>query len=402
MDKKNSYKEEILNHLANNSFLNPDQSNFFHGRIYGKSHPPAPQVTWESSDAPRHDHGAPEWLTATEFTDATDVFDDKVEWLLALLKISSNTVIYTGAGISTAAGVEQAARGGGGHQKKVACSTDAQPTVTHRAIAALRKAGLVQSWIQQNHDGLPQKAGYPQEDIVEIHGSWYDPSNPVVCYDGNLKHEHYQKMKEAADSADLVLVLGTSLSGLNSDRVAKDPAKRSLNGRSLGTVIINLQQTQQDGISSLRIFSQTDRVFSALLDKLGVPLSPSSKYPPKSKVLIPYDRNGKLSKTKQMFLDLSDNQKIRLNPDHNCQGSKQGAFMHIGATQAIKYRDTVRQPGPGHGRVLNYSHSQCGWRLEVEGVPMLLGGWWLEAAARGVLESVPVINRDPQVVDVVH
>ena len=191
--------------------MNPDQSNFFHGRIYGKSHPPAPRVTWESSDAPRHDHGAPEWLTATEFTDANDVFKDKVECLMTLLKISSKTVIYTGAGISTAAGVEQAARGGGGCQKKVACSTDAQPTVTHRAIAALRKAGLVQSWIQQNHDGLPQKAGYPQEDIVEIHGSWYDPSNPVVCYDGNLKHEHYQKMKEAADSADLVL--GSTLTG---------------------------------------------------------------------------------------------------------------------------------------------------------------------------------------------
>ena len=56
-------------------------------------------------------------------------------------------------------------------------------------------------------------------------------------------------MKEAGDTADLVLVLGTSLSGLNSDRVAKDPAKRSLQGRSLGTVIINLQQTQhRDGI----------------------------------------------------------------------------------------------------------------------------------------------------------
>ena len=33
---------------------------------------------------------------------------------------------------------------------------------------------------------------------------------------------------------------------------------------------------------------------------------------------------------------------------------------------------------------------------------MLLGGWWLEAAARGVLESVPVINIELQVVDVVH
>lgn len=399
-DKKNSYKDEILNHLSKTTFLDPEDPNFYHGRIYRKSNPPAPTVTWKSSDTPRNDHGAPDWLTATEFTDTDSVFEDKVEWLLALLKISSKTVVYTGAGISTAAGVEQAARGG--HQQMAGCSTDAQPTVTHRAIAALKDNGLIHSWIQQNHDGLPQKAAYPQEDIVEIHGSWYDPSNPVVCYDGNLKTEHYQKMKEAADSADLVLVLGTSLSGLNSDRVAKDPARRSLEGKSLGTVIINLQQTQQDGISSLRIFAQTDNVFSSLLDKFSIPLKPCPNYSLETKILIPYDRNGKRSQTKKMYLDLSNNQKIKLNPNHNCQGSKQRAYLHIGSNKAVKHGDSVRQPGPGHGHVVRYSHSQCGWLLEVEGVSMLLGGWWLEAAARGQVESVPVINMEPQVVDVVH
>ena len=206
-------------------------------------------------------------------------------------------------------------------------------------------------------------------------------------------------MKEAADTADLVVVLGTSLSGLNSDRVAKDPAKRSLQGRSLGTVIINLQQTQQDGISSLRIFSQTDQVFTALLNKLGIPLQPEPVFPPRNKALIPYDRNGKLSLTKSMYLDLSDNQKIILNPGHNCQGSKQGSLMHIGGSEAIRYRNTVQQPGPGYGRVVSYSQAHQGWQLQVEGVPMLLGGWWLEAAVRGALEFVPVINYNPKVVD---
>ena len=108
------------------------------------------------------------------------------------------------------------------------------------ALAALKEKGLIHTWIQQNHDGLPQKAGYPQEDIVEIHRSWYDPSNLVVCYDGTLHSDLYGKMKDAADSADLVIVLGTSLSGLNSDHVAVNPSRWSLQGKSLGTVIINL------------------------------------------------------------------------------------------------------------------------------------------------------------------
>ena len=90
-------------------------------------------------------------------------------------------------------------------------TTDATPTITHLALATLRclcyslfydmisnplhrDNGLVHGWIQQNHDGLPQKAGWPQEDIVEIHGSWYDPSNPVVCYDGNLRQDLFSEV----------------------------------------------------------------------------------------------------------------------------------------------------------------------------------------------------------------
>ena len=100
----------------------------------------------------------------------------------------------------------------------------------------------------------------------------FDPSNPVVCYDGSLKSSLFSKMREAADSADLVLVLGTSLSGLNSDRVALQPAKRSLAGKSLGTVIVNLQQTPHDGVATLRLFGGTDRVFELLMGMISPPL----------------------------------------------------------------------------------------------------------------------------------
>merc|ERR1711988_1587410 len=64
---------------------------------------------------------------------------------------------------------------------------DAEPTVAHFVMAELNRQDLLHGWVQQNHDGLPQKAGYRQEDINEIHGSWFDPSNPVVKYTGNLR-----------------------------------------------------------------------------------------------------------------------------------------------------------------------------------------------------------------------
>lgn len=72
--------------------------------------------------------------------------------------------------------------------------------------------------MQQNHGGLPQKAGFPQERINEIHGSWYDPGNPVVKYSGSLHDRSYPWMREDAETADLCLVLGTSLGGLNADQ----------------------------------------------------------------------------------------------------------------------------------------------------------------------------------------
>ena len=219
----------------------------------------------------------------------------------------------------------------------------------------------------------------------------------MVCYDGNLKSDQFAKMKEAADTADLVLVIGTSLSGLNSDRMALAPAKRSLSGRSLGTVIVNLQQTSCDGVATLRVFSDTDRLFEMLMASLSAPLEVCPVVVPQEmRALVPYNRQGRrAARGPRMWLDLTKGQRIRLAPDHNCQGARQPVYLHIGASAPHVYRGSVRQPGPGEGTVVRYSPKQCGWELQVEGVSMLLGGWWLAAAARGDVPSLPVINLEP-------
>ena len=388
MDSK---KAEILDQLCKQEFLGHGNPSFFHGRIY-KSVPPLPEVKWECSYKPRGDLEGPEWLTGTEYSDTESVFKDKIKKLARLVRLSEKTVIYSGAGISVAAGINQAARSSGTFSD---ISTDADPTITHRAITALKENGMVDCWIQQNHDGLPQKAGYPQEDIFEIHGSWYDPSNPVVCYDGIMRGDLFSRMKRASDSADLVLVLGTSLSGLNSDQVAINPAKRSCEGKSLGTVIVNLQQTAKDGEATLRLFSETDQVFTALLENLGIPIKENITEVPDNCVFVPYNANGKRSGKLRMYLDLTEGQKIRLNPDHNCQGSRQPKLLHIFGKGAQDYQEVIRKPGPGNGYVGKYLSTLSAWELQIEGVPMLLGRWWLQVAERGKLDSIPVINIDP-------
>jgi NAD-dependent SIR2 family protein deacetylase len=54
----------------------------------------------------------------------------------------------------------------------------ARPNPAHVALSRLHCAGFVKRVVNQNHDCLLQKAGFPQHAINEIHGSWFDPSNP--------------------------------------------------------------------------------------------------------------------------------------------------------------------------------------------------------------------------------
>lgn len=381
-------REDVCARLRDVGFLAPDHQLFMHGRGYTGPMQPA-KVTWKSDKPPRKDHATPDWLTATEFQDTPEVLRAKCRQLAGLMRMSRKTVLYTGAGISASV-IGQAALSG---QNKVGWKPDklsCPPTFTHHALGFLGKRGVIHSWVQQNHDGLPQKAGFPQECINEIHGSWYDPSNPVVKYSGTLHERSFPWMEDDAETADLVLVLGTSLGGLNADQVAENTAERSRNvgaGGTLGTVCINLQQTPQDSKMTLRLFGRSDDILPVLLEELGFePLRPSkTHWPHVSRVLVPYDAEGRRvpEGSRKMWLDLNDRQKIKITPGHNIQGAKQPQYMHIGKAK------------PGLGTVLQRDESTSCFSLSIEGANMRLGLWWLDAAMRGAVEVLPIVNQNP-------
>jgi hypothetical protein len=58
---------------------------------------------------------------------------------------------------------------------------------------------------------------------------------------GNLRADLIEDMMAWEDKADLCLALGTSMVGMNSDRLAVAPAMRLKTGNGLGTVIVTLQ-----------------------------------------------------------------------------------------------------------------------------------------------------------------
>jgi len=386
MESRRAALAEALAHVP--EFHPGDDPRAFHGRAFGAEMTfPEPRVVWKSTKKPRE--SSPNWLTASEYADTPEVFKAKIKLLRELLLASRRTMAYTGAGLSVAAGIGMAAVGSsGGAGTGMGVATAGEPTVSHCVMAELNRQNLLHGWVQQNHDGLPQKAGYRQEDINEIHGSWFDPSNPVVKYSGSLRGDLFGDMASQADTSDLVVVLGTSLTGLNADQCVRKTAQRSVAGESLGSVIISPQRTSQDGKATLRIFAKADEVMIALAKEFGFGPRALGKgrgirrsadlFTKENRILVPYDRNGVLSTTVMTYWDLSSGAKFRISEHNNIEGANQPGDKSIQA-------DTI---GTVHGR----DERSCSITLHIGGTTKKLGLWWLETAQRGGMQYLPIVN----------
>lgn len=363
----------------------------FHGRCFclQDAAAPVPACVWKSDKKPRE--SSPDWLTASEYKEDPKVFRAKIQLLASLLMASRRTLAYTGAGLSVAAGIGMAAVGSkGGAGTGMGVATAGEPTLAHCVLAELNRQSLLHGWVQQNHDGLPQKAGYRQEEINEIHGSWFDPSNPVVKYSGSLRGDLFEDMEHQAESVDLVLVLGTSLTGLNADQCVTKTAIRSSNGSALGSVIISPQKTAQDGKCALRIFAKADEVMEALAKEFGFGPRAVGRsrgvrcsadlFSKEDRVLVPYDKDGRRSATVKTYWDLSKGQKVRISGFNNLRGAHQPNDKGI---------DEKTQ-----GTVTGRDPRACAFIISIGGTNKKLGLWWLETAMRGGLEYLPVVNVD--------
>jgi hypothetical protein len=255
----------------------------------------------------------------------------------------------------------------------------------------MHSAGLLHRWINQNHDGLPQKAGLPQEAINELHGAWHAPNNPVVQMSGSLRSDLFQDLLDYEKNCDLTIAVGTSLCGMNADRVVTSVAGRACkkNPGQLGSVVIGLQRTVHDEDATLRIFGRCDDVFAALAEELALQVVPPQEegtfwVPP---VLMgreqdqyvfeqtPYDACGEKSVGSRSTLDLRDEVELVI-PDG----------MHAGAVGEIDGCDR-------EGNI------RCRFKLKPTvgklraPVMLLIGRWWIQAAVDGTVPSLPVVNK---------
>jgi len=345
-------------------------------------------------------------IPAHEYHDEPAVLRTKVQLLADMIRSARCCVAYTGAGISTAAGIgDYASRAGSRSSvlpKKLingtpfdpAASINAIPTVAHRTITALHANGLLEGgWVQQNHDGLPQKAGFPQESINEIHGSWFDPSNPVVPMEGRLRADLVARLGETKQAADLVLVMRTSLSGVWADSLVSHIGGKhndAMHGANcnrdeiplLGAVIVNVQATRLDGIAALRIFAPCDKVCELLAAELSLSM-PSHEglaaVPPTDDVWreLPYDPSTGAKLSNKAAGQTAVATTLVLRAGRRVKLALGNAPMAPEGLEGVVGKKTAQ----GHYAIL-FDH----------GKQYFLGLWILTAAQRGTLDVLPLLN----------
>jgi len=222
---------------------------------------------------------------------------------------SKHFVVYTGAGISTSAGISDFrgpdgvwTRQAKGLSGKVGNWTTADPTLCHMAIVQLHKIGKLKCVISQNCDGLHIKSGIPPNQICELHGNtnveacskcgrvYYrgfpvrDEPNPecttgrtcvycstplrytTVAFKQSMPDLCLSKAISESQLSDLSLCMGTSM------RVSPACELPLMGESNVGykLVIINLQKTPYDDQCAIRIFARTDDVMRRLLEKLNI------------------------------------------------------------------------------------------------------------------------------------
>ena len=244
------------------------------------------------------------------------------EKLVALLRARNRMLIFTGAGISTGSGIPDF-RGPDGVWKRrqpvyyhdfmrsEAARVEhwdyklegwpafraARPNATHEAIARLERAGKVQAVITQNIDGLHSRAGTSAERLVELHGTnsfvecqscgkLSDPEShfaqfrqtrrPPVCECGgllkpatisfgqNLRNADLERAQEAANQADLVVALGSTLSVYPAANIPLLAANRGA-----PYAIINRGPTEHDELRevTLRMEGDVGEIFPAAVEE---------------------------------------------------------------------------------------------------------------------------------------
>ncbi|KAM0221272.1 hypothetical protein ACHAQD_005628 [Fusarium lateritium] len=252
-----------------------------------------------------------------ERRDALGIIDQQADELVALIKKSKHFIVFTGAGVSTSAGIPDF-RGpegawtlraqGRARTGKTTSTLQAIPTPTHMALVELQNQGLLKYLVSQNCDGLHRRSGIlrarTNERISELHGNsnrecckdcgkeyirdfravaTYDKSvhdhrtgrkcaicggnlhDTIINFGEDLPEEPLKLARSHAKKADLCLALGSSLSVSPANGIPEMCGQ----SRKSKLIVCNLQDTFMENLSDMHVWSESDQLTTRVMDRLG-------------------------------------------------------------------------------------------------------------------------------------
>lgn len=123
-----------------------------------------------------------------EYHDSDSTLQAEAKRVAQMIRAAKYPIFFTGAGISTAAGIgdfrgkdgkwterdkakDHGAKGAKKKTKRSYNIMELRPTYTHEAINKLLEMGIFKYLISQNTDGLHRLSGIPEDKISELHGN---------------------------------------------------------------------------------------------------------------------------------------------------------------------------------------------------------------------------------------
>ena len=237
-----------------------------------------------------------------------------------ILREARRAVALTGAGVSTASGLPDFRSPGGlwdgvdpmevasrsalerrpqafyaFYRQRLDRLAHAAPNPAHHALAALHHAGRLGAVITQNVDGLHQAAGSPA--VIEVHGNLREAvcigcglvgtidavhealdvgalprcadcgallKPNVVLFEDLLPQEAWRQAMEAARSADVMLIAGSSLQVVPAAYLPEETLEAG--GR---LIIVNREPTPFDARAAVVVAGEVEHMLPAIASALG-------------------------------------------------------------------------------------------------------------------------------------
>ncbi len=246
---------------------------------------------------------------------------NKINLLAEKLARGKKNIVFTGAGISTESGISDYRSKGGIWDKFKPVYFDefmsseaarirywlqkcelseqlagAVPNAAHYAVADLYQKGLVDRVITQNIDGLHQKAGLPEDRVIELHGNTTrircmscgklvpladtldriknGESAPVcncggylkpdtISFGQNLREQDLNAAFAASQTCDVFLAVGSTLI-VHPAASMPDIARRN----NAFLAIVNLSETPYDAVCDLLITARAGEILPKVVQRI--------------------------------------------------------------------------------------------------------------------------------------